>query len=394
MNIEQIISIEIIHSIVTYIWGLICLLMGVILFVLNTPENETLKIYRESVHILSINYLILSLLLLIIELFNLRNTSNDVFPFTILLISTSQSCILPYALISLFSPNDKVKKSVIYYNVIPLLLLLIMYAGVAVLNGDPVCNSISHFFSQLSHPAILLRFTLLLFSIYQIVFYIVLIHKLSKHYSKYLQSYYTDHISLKLKWAKKGFYFAILIGISAITTYMFKDILIDTIFIALFCIFYYLFALMFIQYNNIYTKHESGFIGDLANYIPDDKVNNDEKQLKESDWNRIKSQIIDQKLYLQSGITVKDMCELFNTNRTSFSLLLNRNEKQSFCMFINQLRIEHAKFLLLTQSELTIAEISQLCGFTEQSNFTRQFKLLCNETPVAWVKLRRKSDKS
>jgi AraC family transcriptional regulator len=46
-------------------------------------------------------------------------------------------------------------------------------------------------------------------------------------------------------------------------------------------------------------------------------------------------------------------------------------------------RIDQAKLLLLS-SELTISDISELCGFSDQSHFTRVFKQIEGTTPGVW----------
>ncbi len=394
MNIEPGISVEQFHSIVTFIWGLICLLMGITLFVFNIPERETVKTYRVSVRILSFNYLILSVLVFCLVFLDLRNSPDDVFPFPILLISTSQGLILVYALVSLYAPKNFARKNILYYNIVPLSLLIILYAVFAVFFGDPVCESIPDFFSKLSHPTILLRLLLLLFNIYQILFYNAMLQKLSARYTQHLNQYYSDTVQLKPQWAKKNFYFAVMIGISAIVSSLFKDVLIDSIFTIVFCIYYFLFAIMYMQYKGIFEKLEPEFIEDLSRNNPVENVTGGEKKLSGFNWGKVKSRIIDQKLYLQSGITVNDMAKLFYTNRTTFSSMLNKNEGQSFNLFINWLRIEHAKHLLLENPELPLVEISQQCGYTEQSNFTRRFKQLCNEPPAAWAKIHKKNAKA
>lgn len=379
-------SVELFHSIVTFIWGLICLLMSVTLFVFNIPEKETAKAYRISVQILSLNYLILSLLVFCMVFLNLRNSPDDVFPFPTLLISTSQGIVFAYALILLYVPKNFAKKTILYYNVFPLSLLITMYVGFASLFGDPICKSIPDFFSQLYSPAILMRFLLLLFNVYQIFFFYRLVQKLSARYAKHLNHYYSDTIQLKPQWAKKSYSFAVMIGILAIISSLFKDVLIDSIFTIIFCAFYFLFAIMYMQYKGIFTKLEPDFIEDLERVNKVQNVIREEKKLSTFNWDMVKNHIIDQKLYLQSGISVNDMAMIFRTNRTTFSSMLNKNEGQNFNSFINQLRIEYAKQLLLENNELTMADIARECGYTEQSNFTRHFKRICNETPAVWTK--------
>jgi len=158
-----------------------------------------------------------------------------------------------------------------------------------------------------------------------------------------------------------------------------------------FSIYYFLFAIMYMQYKNIFTKLEPEFIKDLALVNPVENEDKTQKKTYGFSWSNSKSQILDRQLYLQPGITVNDMSVLFHTNRTTFSTQLNKNEGLTFNQFINTLRIERAKQLLIENPHLTLADVAQQCGYTEQSNFTRQFRQLCNETPAVWLKAQKKT---
>lgn len=386
MNPLNTISIEQFNTIVNVLFGLICFLMGMTLLFFNIPASETVRTYRSSIKILSINYLVLSILVLSITLLGLRSTKYEVFPFPILIVSTSQGLILIYALVSLYASKQFARKHIINYNLVPLLGLIVIYIVFTCLYGDPVCNSLPLFFSQINHPTLFIRFVILLFNIYQIAFYSKLLIKLSARYTEHLDQFYSDTVQLKPQRARRNFYFSVLIGATSIIAMFIKSVTIDTIFTIVFCVYYFLFALMYMQYKDIFAKLEPEFLQDLAqNYMMTD-ANAEQQQIDEWNWNNMKSHILDQKLFLQSGITVSDMTNLFQTNRTSFSTLLNKNEGKNFNSFINRLRVEHAKQLLIEKLDCSIAEIAQQCGFTEQSNFTRQFKLHCNETPAVWAK--------
>lgn len=60
--------------------------------------------------------------------------------------------------------------------------------------------------------------------------------------------------------------------------------------------------------------------------------------------------------------------------------------------FLNQLRIEKSK-QLLTETNLSISEVAQRCGFEDQSYFSNVFKRLCAESPLAFRRNRRKASK-
>jgi len=379
-------NLEQLHTIITLCLGLICLVFGVTLLRFRIPENDTVKSYRLSVRILSIDYIALSVLVFVMIFFKLRNTPDDVFPFPVLLMSTSQGLIMSFALLSLYSPKKFARKNILRYNVAPLCVLIFLYFVMVAIFGDPVLDSIPDFFLNITQPTVFVRFLILAFNIYQIIFYNALLQKMAIRYVHSLNQYYSDTLQLKPEWARRNFYFAVMFGVMAIVSSLFKDLLIDAIFTAVFAIYYFFFALMYMDYKSIFTKLETGFLNDLTGSVPDEIPVFQPDDKKSFSWLIAKNYIITMRLYLRAGITINDMARIFNTNRTTFSTALNKHEGISFNSFINKLRIEHAKQLLLENPNLSIAEVSHLCGYSEQSNFARQFKILNNETPAAWIR--------
>jgi AraC-like DNA-binding protein len=362
------------------------MLMGVMLLKFNISNTDTIKTYVVSTRILAVNYLVLSLLVFCMLYFGLRNSPDDIFPFPVLLISLSQGLIMAYALLSLYVPTTFVWKNIKIFNVLPLSVGVALYTLSALLFGDPECSSFPDFLSKLTHPTIFLRFVLLLFNIYQIVFYNVLLQKCARRYLKHLHQYYSDTVQLKPQWAKKNFYLAALFGCLSIASSLFKDINIDTLFTALFGIYYFIFAIMYMDYKHIFVHLEPEFIAGLSSHT--NGLSKDSLSVVKSfDWQMARAVILSEGLYLRQGITVLNLAEYFHTNRTTFSAALNKYERKNFNTFINQQRIEYAKKILAEKPELPLSEVAQLCGYSEHSNFARQFKLVCNLSPVEWSRL-------
>ena len=60
----------------------------------------------------------------------------------------------------------------------------------------------------------------------------------------------------------------------------------------------------------------------------------------------------------------------------------------NFNAFINRLRVQEAQRLMSEQPELSLREIAEQVGYTEQSNFTRYFKQWSGRTPGEWGKVK------
>jgi AraC-like DNA-binding protein len=382
MNFISTFTLEHVHSFLTLVWGLICLLMGISLVAFNIPQKETLHTYRVSVRVLSTNYLILAALVFCLFFFGMRDSTVDVIPISVLLINVTQAIIMPFVFVTLYTPVYYATKNAMRYNVIPCGILIALYIASVLFFGDPICETLPIFISRLNHPTVAIRLVFFLYYIYQMTYYTYFMKKQSKRYNEHLAQYYSETLQLKPVWAWGCFYFALLIGFMGIASSLIESIFVDSIFILIYCVFYIVLAIIYMQYKWVFLKQDSAFMEDMSS---DSRLTYDiEDQQTKFDWKKVRKTIIDKKLYLQSGITVNDLAERFHTNRTSFSSALNKNEAQNFNAFINQLRIEHAKQLFLENPEMSLTEMAKECGYTEQSNFSRQFRQLCNMTPATW----------
>ena len=77
-------------------------------------------------------------------------------------------------------------------------------------------------------------------------------------------------------------------------------------------------------------------------------------------------------LYLNPDLSVADLALELGTNRTYLSHLINQYMNTSFTSYVNALRVQHAKELLLTTDD-TIEEIFKASGFQSRTTFWRAF---------------------
>ncbi len=82
----------------------------------------------------------------------------------------------------------------------------------------------------------------------------------------------------------------------------------------------------------------------------------------------------------QNRITLQDVAEKASMTPHSFCKYFKRSTKKTFFTFLIELRICHAKKLLIENS-MTIMEVCYASGFDNLSYFNRAFKSLTNMTP-------------
>jgi AraC-like DNA-binding protein len=90
------------------------------------------------------------------------------------------------------------------------------------------------------------------------------------------------------------------------------------------------------------------------------------------------------KIFLDSEMTLKKMAAMVGANTSSLSKTLNKDLGMGFNDFINYFRIEEAKKIMLAddQNEWDMVDICYEVGFNSMSSFYRIFKMHSGTTPV------------
>lgn len=95
--------------------------------------------------------------------------------------------------------------------------------------------------------------------------------------------------------------------------------------------------------------------------------------------------------FLQSDLTLSSLAQDCDIASRTLSSAINGYLEKNFFEFINEMRVEEAKKLLLSlqTSGYSIDSIYSQCGFRSRSTFFLVFKKVVGMTPAAWLKLQR-----
>ena len=91
-----------------------------------------------------------------------------------------------------------------------------------------------------------------------------------------------------------------------------------------------------------------------------------------------------EKPYLKKDFRLMDINEKIPLNRTYLSKLINEEFNTNFNSFIADYRLKESIKMLDENPECTIKSISEECGFSSQSVFTRTFINKYGVTPSAY----------
>lgn len=102
------------------------------------------------------------------------------------------------------------------------------------------------------------------------------------------------------------------------------------------------------------------------------------------------AKLIEDKIYIESGLTLSKLADRCGTNRTYLSIVINERYRTNFNAFINKLRIDEAGHLLSNaNSNIPLKELYQKLGFVSYSTFNDAFKKYIGVTPAFYQKTAR-----
>lgn len=121
------------------------------------------------------------------------------------------------------------------------------------------------------------------------------------------------------------------------------------------------------------------------------------KKQSKSDKNEIAKRLNqwkELKVYLRFHITIQDLSREIGINRTYLSNFINETYGENFNNWINGLRINEAKYKILTTSENSLSEIARKVGFADLAHFSKIFKRKEGISPSDWKKQNIKDDET
>jgi len=109
------------------------------------------------------------------------------------------------------------------------------------------------------------------------------------------------------------------------------------------------------------------------------------ERIEKADW-LIKQAEDYIKEYFRTTIKVQEVADVINVSANYFSSLFKQKTGENFNEYVNKLRVEEAKSLLIN-TPFRVSEISKQVGFQEYKYFVRVFKKFSGLTPTNYRKL-------
>ena len=88
----------------------------------------------------------------------------------------------------------------------------------------------------------------------------------------------------------------------------------------------------------------------------------------------------------ENEITLNTIANIANMSKNAFCKYFKKRTNKTYFQFLNELRIENACKVLLTNKDFPIMQIAEASGFNNMSNFNRQLKAVKNMSPTIFRK--------
>lgn len=362
-------DVIIIHILKLIVYAVLALM----LFFLKMPENPELKNYVISRRIIAIAYLCLvfsNIMHLMMGKRDLTDFSLMNFSARFVFVASLQALLFTYSLITLIDARYVTQNRVLKQLAFISIFYVPALAGMITNNGEVLQIGV-YFFSA--------YYAFLLF------YYTYVFRKKEKQFHRASDNFFSDDETRRVQWVQTIFYIAVfLIGIWALAVVVFpKEEWLESLF-SIVCIFvYFYFGVKYINYIPDF------YVLQPVVLCPDEKEADDsttETSCNDGNLTQRLQQWVENKSFTQNGINISDLATQLNTNRTYLSNYINSREGVNFNTWLNRLRIEESKAMLLSNPDISFSELSSNLGYPNQSVFSRQFSVVEGITPSAWRK--------
>lgn len=214
-----------------------------------------------------------------------------------------------------------------------------------------------------------------------------------------LDNYYSDDAAVYIRWMSVFTYWAIVFGVGqGIFTFVPDRYVYLWIISAIpFYIFLYVsyanYLLMYEHVADAINTYEDKEEYDIENVVENRDRDNGQTissttRISKQQEEMLKSNIqkwIDDKEFTKGGLTIEDIARQTASNRTYVSHFVNTHYGMSFREWINYLRLQYAKDIMLKSPDKSVAEIALESGYLSTSYFSRIFKETEGLTPGRWI---------
>jgi AraC-like DNA-binding protein len=196
-----------------------------------------------------------------------------------------------------------------------------------------------------------------------------------------MDNYFSDFETKRIRWVALSFFAALAIGVMALLFAVYTSALTAIMFTLVFDVFYVWFA---IRLNNY--AHRFSVIENALDVEPQETHPEDDKKTEYAEIDTKINEWVTAKKFAKNDFSLETLALELGTNRNYLSTYFKNVKGIGFSKWINELRIEEAKKLMLQNPGMTLKNIAEQTGFADNSHLIRNFTKLTGVSPTEWKK--------
>ena len=365
-------------------------ILAFLLFLINVPNTEYSRKLAKTKNTIAMCYLVSSVIFyLCLKHSGIANY--EVFSSLMVFIVTAlSSAVLSFSLTNLLEDgdNDKFYINVAAIAIVSYVMMKAFWMPVGFTRTAIIALSIVLF-------------------VVNCLFHIIIFHRTYKRSLKKIEQYYDEDQDHKIKWIRFC-YIIMMLTQMFILVYM----LLPRGFMKIYTLWYVLFMLYFtanfisflgshkllldaFAYKTLSGQEIMERIERRKKYKQDRDGVVEQTELTDPQLMRIERSLqkwVKEKRFKEYDKTREQIARELNTTKEMLHLYFTTKVGVDFKTWRTGLRIEEAKRLLLENPEMSINIIAELSGFSDRSNFHRQFTKIVGCSPKQWRETNGKSE--
>ncbi len=361
-------------------------MLGALLFLIKVPNSEYARKIAKTKNTIATCYMICFILFFVCLRYSGIQQYEVFSSMMMLVVTVISSAVLSFSLINLLD-ESYIEDDKFYLNVGLVAVLSIVF--------------MKSFWWELGVMRTIVHAVYITFFLLQCISHIVVYRKLYREGKRKLEQYYDEEEDSKLRWIHFCYVMMMLtqMFILVYRTFPTGVMKVYNVWYSLFLLY---FAANFISFLGSHKMTLDAFAykalsgQDIAQALKKGRnrkkaaVKDAEETAEasnETDFKRLERNLdkwIKQKKFSEYDKSREDVAKELNTSKEILHLYFTTRKGMDFKTWRTELRVEEAKRLLLENKELSINVIGEIAGFSDRSNFHRQFVRLVGCTPREW----------
>ena len=362
-------------------------ILGALLFLIKAPNTEYARKVVKTKNTIATCYLVCSILFFVCLKYS-GMPQYEVFSSMIMLVVTVlSSAVLSFSLINLLD-ESYIEDDKCYLNIGLVIVLSVIF--------------MKSFWWEPGLKRTAVHVVYIVFVLLQCIGHIIAYRKLYREGKRKLEQYYDEEEDHKLRWIHFCYVMMMLtqMFILVYRTFPTGVMKVYNVWYSLFLLY---FAANFISFLGSHKMTLDAFAykalsgQDIAQALKkgrgrkkktDDIEDKDDLSVSnETEFKRLERNLdkwVKQKKFSEYDKSREEVAQELNTTKEFLHMYFTTRKGMDFKTWRTELRVQEAKRLLLENKELSINVIGEIAGFSDRSNFHRQFVKLVGCTPREW----------